>query len=142
MHCRGDWQGGGGGYVNRPPHQPNHKITFPEVRWLAKALQHDKTVVGLLITDDGVDLAKNELDETEWMLQHTPELLPWINQCGDGSEWLARAGTPYMVPELYAVKGPGGNATAMCQSQLGAYDSWQDKGNRYGMDHFPLINIG
>jgi len=153
----GDWQAGGGhtpggsagggGFVSARPHQPNHKITLPEVQWLAKQVQHDATVVGLLITDDGVDLARNEIEETEWMLEHTPELLPWSNQCDDpsicdGSEWLARAGTPYMVPELYAVKGPGGDAVAMSQAQLALYDSWQDKGNRFGMDHFPLINIG
>lgn len=45
-------------------------------------------------------------------------------KCGDGTEWLARAGTPYAVPELYSVVGTTGNATAMAQAQLGGYDSW------------------
>ena len=76
------------------------------------------------------------------MVENTPGLLPWVNQCGDGSEWLARAGTPFLVPELYSVKGVG-NATAMAQSQLASYDDWQDKGNlRYEMkDRFPLFAL-
>jgi hypothetical protein len=101
-----------------------------------------KSVVGILITDDGVDLAANEVAEIEWMKKNTPGLWPWVNQCGDGSEWLARAGTPYLVPELYSVKGPGGNATQMCQGQLSGYDSWGAKGSRFNLTLFPLINVG
>lgn len=91
----------------------NHKITLPEVQWLGKNLLEYEEAVGILVTDDGVDLARNEIQEIEWMRENTPELFPWVNQCGDGSEWIARAGTPYAVPELYSVKGPGGNASAM-----------------------------
>ena len=45
------------------------------------------------------------------------------------------------MPELYAVKGPGGNATAMAQGQLGQYDSWMAKGQRYDLGLWPLINV-
>ena len=87
---------------------------------------------GILITDDGVDLAHNEIQEIEWMRKHTPTLFPWVNQCGDGTEWLARAGTPYAVPELYSVAGTSGNATAMAMAQLGGYDSWIGESQRFG----------
>ena len=64
--------------------------------------------------------------------KHT-ELFPWVNQCGDGSEWLARAGTPYAVPELYSVKGPTGNASSMASSLLGTFDDWSSKSRRYDL---------
>ena len=66
------------------------------------------------------------------MRKHTPSLFPWVNQCGDGTEWLARAGTPYAVPELYSVAGTSGNATAMAMAQLGGYDSWIGESQRFG----------
>ena len=91
----GDSQGPTNAYIKA---NSNHKITLPEVQWLAPRLLPYKNVVGLLITDDGVDLARNEIEEIEWMLANTPSLFPWVNQCGDGSEWIARAGTPYAVP--------------------------------------------
>jgi hypothetical protein len=120
----------------------NHKVTLPEVKWLARELQAIESAVGLLVTDDGVDLALNELQEIEWMRANTPELFPWVNQCGDGSEWLARAGTPYAVPELYAVRGPGGDADAMAAGLLATFDTWGERAARYGLLHWPLINVG
>jgi hypothetical protein len=45
------------------------------------------------VQDDGVDLHGNEIEEIQWMRENTPELYPWVNQCGDGSSWLARAGS-------------------------------------------------
>lgn len=134
----GYFPGGGSGFWNRGT---NKKITLPEVKWISNQLKDDNVTAGLLITDDGVDLTLSEYVETEWMSKATPNLWPWINQCGDGSEWLARAGTPYLVPELYGVQ-PGGNATQMAAKQTGDVDDWQDKGNRFGLDMFPLINTG
>ena len=111
---------------------------------MAPRLAKLPSVVGLLITDDGVDLAANEVAEIEWMRTHTPELWPWVNQCGDGTDWLARAGTPYAVPELYAVPGRPLNASEVVKAaaaQLGGYDHWLSESERFGLLHFPL-NIG
>ena len=94
------------------------------------------------LTDDGVDLKHNDIEEIQWMRENTPELFPWVNQCGDGSEWLARAGTPYAVPELYSVKGPTGNASSMASSLLGTFDDWSSKSRRYDLKFWPLINVG
>ena len=139
----GDAQGPTNGYV-KPGF--NHKITLPEVKWLAPRLLQYENVVGLLITDDGVDLARNEIEEIEWMIDNTPSLFPWVNQCGDGSEWIARAGTPYAVPELYSVNikttGTDAQAEAQCANQISGYDSWYAKGARFGLKLFPLINVG
>ena len=139
----GDAQGPVGKFVKR---NSNHKITLPEVKWLAKELLNFSNAVGLLITDDGVDMARNEVEEVEWMLDNTPELLPWVNQCGDGTEWLARAGTPYAVPELYSVNPPvGANVSTVekqCAAQLDGYESWTVKSGRFGLRNFPLVNIG
>ena len=109
---------------------------------LAKELVKIDNAVGLLVTDDGVDLKHNEIEEIQWMRENTPELFPWVNQCGDGSEWLARAGTPYAVPELYSVKGPTGNASSMASSLLGTFDDWSSKSRRYDLKFWPLINVG
>jgi hypothetical protein len=134
----GDCQGSTGGFV----HVGNHKITLPEVKWLASQLTKLPGAAGILITDDGVDLARNEIEEIEWMREHTPNLFPWVNQCGDGTEWVARAGSPYAVPELYSVKGITGNAVAMAQAQLGGYESWIGKSQRFGLTHWPLVGVG
>jgi hypothetical protein len=75
----GESQGAVAAYV---PPGSNHKITLPEIKWVASRLKNRSSVVGILITDDGVDLAKNEIDEIAWMRENTPELLPWVNQCG------------------------------------------------------------
>ena len=78
---------GGGGWVSQKHGvfvASNHKITLPEVKYLAQRMRNRTSCVGLLITDDGVDLHENELAEVEWMRQNTPELYPWVNQCGDG----------------------------------------------------------
>eukprot|EP00939_MAST-03C_sp_MAST-3C-sp1_P000606 g606.t1 len=132
-------QGTANGYVKRIF---NHKITLRETMWLASRLVNISSAVGLLITDDGVDLAKNEIEEIQWMRENTPALFPWVNQCGDGTPWLARAGTPYAVPELYSVKGPGGDANAMASALLGSFDDWTSKSDRYDLKFFPLINVG
>jgi len=58
----GDCQGSTGGFV----HAGNHKITMPEVQWLAGELTKLSGAAGILITDDGVDLAHNEIEEIEW----------------------------------------------------------------------------
>jgi hypothetical protein len=90
----------------------------------------------------GVDLARNEVEEIEWMRQNTPTLFPWVNQCGDGSEWLARAGTPYAVPEIYSVTGgPGKNATQMAQAQLAGYDAWIGKSQRFGLSQIQFFRF-
>jgi hypothetical protein len=135
----GDAQGSAGGFT---PARPNHKITLPEVQWLATELTKLPGAAGILITDDGVDLAHNEIQEIEWMRANTPSLFPWVNQCGDGSEWLARAGTPFAVPELYSVTGTVNNATTMAQAQLGQYESWIGKSQRFGLAHWPLVGVG
>lgn len=135
----GESQGRTAGFVNG---QLNHKITLPEVQWLANLLVDLPGAAGILITDDGVDLARNEIEEVQWMRANTPSLFPWINQCGDGSEWLARAGTPYSMPELYSVNGETANATTMAQAQLGGYDAWIGKSQRFGLTHWPLVGIG
>ena len=75
--------------------QERHKATVRELEWLATRVAGDPSVVGLLVTDDAVDLAQEDLDSIAWMREHTPQLWPWLNQCSDGTEWLARAGTPY-----------------------------------------------
>ena len=76
------------------------------------------------------------------MRANTPTLFPWVNQCGDGTEWVARAGSPYAVPELYSVKGTSGDAIAMAQAQLGGYESWIGKSQRFGLTHWPLVGVG
>ena len=80
-----------------------------------------------------------QIEEIEWMRANTPSLFPWVNQCGDGTEWVARAGSPYAVPELYSVKGTSGNAIAMAQAQLGSYESWLGKSQRFGLTLWPLV---
>lgn len=140
QNAGGNAQGPVGGFVSRTA---NHKITLPEVQWLATRLQEMPAAVGILITDDGVDLADNEIKEIQWMRENTPELYPWVNQCGDGSVWLARAGTPYAVPELYSVgKNWNTDPLGAAQAQLRSYDDWMDKSNRYGLKFWPLINVG
>ena len=56
----------------------NHKITLPETKWLAKQIVDMPGAAGILITDDGVDLARNEVEEIEWMRENTPTLFPWL----------------------------------------------------------------
>ena len=73
---------------------------------------------------------------------NTPSLFPWVNQCGDGTEWVARAVSPYAVPELYSVTGTAGNAVAMAQAQLNGYESWAGKSQRFGLTCWPLVGIG
>lgn len=78
------------------------------------------------MTADGVDLAANEVAvRNQWMAKHAPELLAWVNQCGEGSEWLARARTLFAVPELYAVK-DAANASALAPSRRSAQRSSPD----------------
>jgi chondroitin AC lyase len=126
----------------------NHVITLPEVQWLAPQLARLQGAAGLLITDDGVTLARNELEEIAWMVEHTPTLFPWVNSCGDGAEWLARAGTPFAVVEqytdTYGAKPPsGGNGTALAErlagAQLAGFDVWGGKALRFGLVNWPMI---
>jgi hypothetical protein len=129
------------------PGYPIHKVTLPEIQWLAKQVHPRTSVVGLLITDDGAELAANAMAEIEWMKTNTPEILPWVNQVSDASEWLNREGVPIAIPELYNVGGVSlsghvGNATLMCQQQLQAYQQWTMKSNRFNLSFWPIINIG
>eukprot|EP00041_Stephanoeca_diplocostata_P035753 m.1273087 g.1273087 ORF g.1273087 m.1273087 type:complete len:991 (+) comp24751_c0_seq59:115-3087(+) len=124
-----------------------HKITLPEIQWLAPRLAAIPGSAGILITDDGADLVMNEVAETQWMVANTPSLFPWINQCADGSEWLARAGTPYAVPELYSIQSHPGvtgrpAAVAMAQQQLGTYRTWIRDSLRFGLQFWPLLGVG
>jgi len=47
-------------------------VTLPEIQWLATQVEGAASgVVGILITDDGVDLANNEIEEIQWMKKNT-----------------------------------------------------------------------
>ena len=47
-------------------------MTLPEIQWLATQVEAAASgVVGVLITDDGVDLANNEIEEIQWMKKNT-----------------------------------------------------------------------
>ena len=70
---------------------------------MARQVEHNEAVVGLLLTDDGADLSSEEIEMAAWMRKNTPTLMPWANQCADGSEWLARAGVQFNVPEIYPI---------------------------------------
>ena len=59
---------------------------------------HNEAVVGLLLTDDGADLSE-EIEIAAWMRENTPTLMPWANQCADGSEWLAQL-VQFSVPKF------------------------------------------
>eukprot|EP00966_Prymnesium_polylepis_P161745 3738584-Prymnesium_polylepis.1 len=111
------------------------KASIGEVRWLARKLAALPAAVGLLITDDANDLNENEVEAIRWMKANTPQLYPWINQCADSSEWVARAGTPYATPELYHVAEAGGwvlnesasapaKAYEFARDQLASYVNW------------------
>lgn len=124
----------------------NHVITLPEVQWLAPQLARLPGAAGLLVTDDGVGLARNELEEIAWMREHTPTLFPWVNSCGDATEWLARAGTPFVLPEQYTDTygaTPTGNGTALARrlaaAQLFGFDVWGSRARRFGLMHWPMI---
>ena len=102
-------------------------------------------MVGLLVTDDGVDLHASERAEIEWMRQHTPELFPWVNSCcdygrGKGHPYLAQAGAPYAMPEIYRVGGTG-NATELAASLLQEYEAWVLQNQRFRLKFFPLISL-
>ena len=60
-------QGGGGWVAEKHGAPHNHKVTLPEVQFLARRMRNRTSCVGLLITDDGVDLHENELAEVKWM---------------------------------------------------------------------------
>jgi hypothetical protein len=77
------------------------KVTPPELAWLGPELvaQFDH-VVGVLLTDDGVDLASDEVAMAQWMRNATPQLVPYVNECQNGAEWLPRSRIPWYVPEL------------------------------------------
>lgn len=123
----------------------NHVLTLPELQWLAPKLAALPGAAGVLLTDDSVSLARNVIEEVQWMREHTPTLLPWVNQCGDGTEWLARAGTPFAIPELYTDTYSGGssNATLRAQtlaaSQLRGFEAWTGKSVRFRLAHWPMI---
>ena len=125
------------------------KVTVPELQWMAAQVQHNPAVVGLLLTDDGADLSSEEIEMVAWMRDNTPELMPWANQCADGSEWLARAGVQFNVPEIYAIddrlhltpKRPKPkNATLMCAQQVAGYDNMRDRSDRWGLQSWPIYS--
>ena len=138
----GFYKGKANTFVNKTKLGGNHRITLPELQWLAQEMRTNYShVVGLLITDDGTDLSLNEVEEAQWMVKHTPELIPWLNQCGGGSEWWARAGVPLEVPEIYYCQ-LSGDAVGMARNQLGGYDEVRDESNRFGFVPWPLFNVG
>lgn len=132
-------------YLPFVPTGINHKITLPELQWLATNIVNRSSVVGLLITDDAVDLHASERAEIEWLRQHIPELMPWANSCcdygrGKGHPYLAQAGAPYAMPEIYRVSSQG-NATQMAASLLQEYEGWTLQNQRFGLQFFPLISL-
>ena len=62
-----------------------------------------------------------------------------------GPETLYRSDLYISSPEQYPISQPnntGGNATAMALSQLAAYEDNARVDSRYGLDHWPLFNVG
>ena len=99
---------------NGPPgawvdHAITHKPTPREVEYITQNLRHRKSVVGVLLADDAQDMEGNELNAMAAIKRKTPEIFPWVNQIMDPSHtaWLARAGFPYIMPELYSMTGVG-----------------------------------
>lgn len=120
------------------------KLTPPELEWMTPQLIAQPHVIGVLITDDGVDLASDEVYMSQWLRNNTP-LIPYMNQCSDGSEWLPRAGTPWNAPELYQInplRFDVPDVITQAQGQLMQYDVEYDKSYRFGVQFTPLFNIG
>ena len=132
---------------NGPPgawvdHAITHKPTPREVEYITQNLRHRKSVVGVLLADDAQDMEGNELNAMAAIKRKTPEIFPWVNQIMDPSHtaWLARAGFPYIMPELYSMTGMG-MAAEQAQMLLGDLEVWGRTGERYGQKLWPLLNL-
>ena len=69
-----------------------------------------------------------------------------MNEAGPGADWLARAGSPWLVPEQYpqraADNGQAPDPDGEARSQLMNFDAWQGRAMRFGLAHMPLLGIG
>ena len=118
------------------------KITLPELQWLAPVLSEWPHVIGIVLSDDTVDLASQEMEMMTWMRANTPTLIPIVNQAQDGAVWLVRAGGTMNRPELYGINRNNEPLLNQAQTLLRQFDQEKDLSDRYGLDFYPLFNIG
>lgn len=141
--------------------------TVPETEYLLAELERrniSHRFGGLFLHDDTVTQVSYVEKVTEYLHQHAPWMIPIVNQVdgNSGPETLYRSKLYISSPEQYPVHGcvngecqPGIpvtaetlknktaiNATQMAASQQSANEDNAFYDMRFGLDHWPLFNVG
>ena len=118
------------------------KLTPPELEWLIPVVRDDPdfaSVSCILVSDDAVDLTSEELEMTARIAEALPDVIPFVNQCGNGKIWVARSGSPVLSPELYGMTDPTQDVVASSIGQAGMYDNERAQNSRWKLWFWPML---
>lgn len=118
------------------------KLTPPELEWLIPVVRDDPdfaSVSSILVSDDAVDLTSEQLEMAGRIAQALPDVIPLMNQCGNGKIWVARSGSPVLSPELYAMMDPTQDVVASSIAQAGMYDNECAQNARWRLLYWPML---
>jgi hypothetical protein len=132
---------GAGNIYADPPSYTKH-MTPPELEWLIPLVRDDPrfaSVSSILVSDDAVDLTVEELQMMARIAEAIPDVIPIVNQCGNGKIWLARSGSPVVSGELYSMMDPTQNVSDAAAAQAGSYDGERSQTERWKLWFWPML---
>lgn len=135
--------------------------SVPELRWITSELRRRGRLAqfaGIQMHDDTVVQTHREIIGAEWLQEHEPTFVPFVNQVSSTSapQSLYRSGYFVSAPEQYAIncRGngingtiPPGNCTGVNASHMARMQMADFAGNakvdhRFGLDSWPLFHVG
>jgi hypothetical protein len=145
----------------------SYMSTIPEIKYLISELEKrnmSKHFAGVFLHDDTVTQVSYVVKMAEYLQEHAPWLIPIVNQVSGNSapETLYRSKLFISSPEQYPISGcsngecqPGVpitqdclksgdciNATSGASAQQSANEANAFVDMRFGLDHWPLFNLG
>ena len=126
--------------------------TVPELEYVTRELERRgklEQFAGVFVHDDTVVEDGSIIAAVEWLKEHAPTFVPFVNQVGGTSapQSLYRTGLFISAPEQYPIKCPDGDCTKSNQTANAIAQMDANAGNalvdaRFGLDSWPLFQLG
>lgn len=132
----------GGTAAEYRPHPDHHPATLPELKWLHEKYGDHPALAGYLLGDDYGGLPQELIDTTDFLRENAPHLLPWVCQNVMNAESLAKAGNPFMDPQIYpTLYQKDLPVDKQCQLYCNAVQKLRVDCLKYNLIPWPMFNV-
>ena len=118
-------------------------VSATELAWVVRQLRRRNlthVVASYFLHDDVVTVNQATMDAVAWLRHNAPDIVPQVNS---GSATTLYASRQHILsPEEYEINGRITNASQETANQLVMFAKNQYVAERFGLDNWPLFNVG